>query len=244
MLRHAQTCNVAGLALAGSPASPTAGMSRKLKRGFDLGIAASALAALLPVFVLVALVVRASSRGPILFRQVRVGRHGRQFTLLKFRSMHAQSDPGIHREFAADWIHGRTGPNRPQPRSVGAAAAKSAAPPVHKLTDDPRITAVGRLLRRTSLDELPQLWNVLRGEMSIVGPRPALPYEVERYSEWHKRRLEALPGMTGLWQVSGRNLLSFEEMVRLDIQYIDTRSLWQDIRILLRTVPAVFRQAY
>jgi lipopolysaccharide/colanic/teichoic acid biosynthesis glycosyltransferase len=113
------------------------------------------------------------------------------------------------------------------------------------MTGDPRVTLVGRFLRRTSLDELPQLWNVVRGEMSLVGPRPPLPYEVERYTEWHKRRLDVLPGITGLWQVSGRNALSFEEMVRLDIEYIETWSLEQDVKILLKTVPALlFGKAY
>ena len=120
-----------------------------------------------------------------------------------------------------------------------------AAAPVHKSTRDPRVTFVGQVLRRTSLDELPQLWNVFRGDMSIVGPRPPIPYEVERYTEWHKRRLEVLPGITGLWQVSGRNALSFDEMVKLDLQYIEDWSLEEDVRIVLRTLPAVlFGKAY
>ena len=171
---------------------------------------------------------------------------GRPFVFLKFRSMRTGNDAAIHRQFTGDWIYGRTGNGRkrPAPRSVGAAAAgegggQEVEPGVHKIVGDPRVTFVGSLLRRTSLDELPQLWNVMRGDMSLVGPRPAIPYEVERYTEWHKRRLETLPGITGLWQVSGRNALSFEEMVRLDIRYIETWSLEQDMKILLKTLPAL-----
>ena len=129
---------------------------------------------------------------------------------------------------------------------MGAALAESpGGAAVHKITRDPRVTLVGRVLRRTSLDELPQLWNVLRGDMSIVGPRPPIPYEVERYTEWHKRRLEVLPGITGLWQVSGRNALSFDEMVRLDIEYIEGWTLEEDVRIVFKTLPAlIFGKAY
>jgi len=160
--------------------------------------------------------------------------------------MRVLSGADIHKRYTADWIYGRTG-GAPARRSVGAAAAEPALDGngVHKITHDPRVTWVGSLLRRTSLDELPQLWNVFRGDMSIVGPRPPIPYEVERYTEWHKRRLEVLPGITGLWQVSGRNALSFDEMVRLDLAYVETWTLEQDVRIVLKTVPAVlFGKAY
>jgi lipopolysaccharide/colanic/teichoic acid biosynthesis glycosyltransferase len=209
------------------------------------------------VFIVAATAIKLTSRGPVFFRQTRVGLRGRPFVFLKFRSMRVGSDATIHKDYSNDWIYGRTGnvPEQPAPRSLGAAAAREPAPEeiappavaagVHKIVQDPRVTFVGGLLRRTSLDELPQLWNVLRGDMSLVGPRPAIPYEVERYTEWHKRRLETLPGITGLWQVSGRNALSFEEMVRLDIQYIETWSLEQDMKILLKTLPALlFGRAY
>jgi exopolysaccharide biosynthesis polyprenyl glycosylphosphotransferase len=245
MLDRVQTDQVAGLPLVGLRGPGILGFGWALKRTFDLAAASLGLLVLLPLLASIALAVRLSSRGPVLYRQRRIGLRGRPFTLLKFRSMRVGSDPGVHRRFADDWVYGRSGQGQAMPRSVGAAAADSLTPPaVHKLTRDPRVTPIGRVLRRSSLDELPQLWNVLRGEMSIVGPRPAVPYEVERYSEWHKQRLGVLPGITGLWQVSGRNLLSFEEMVRLDIQYIENWSLELDARILLRTLPALFRKAY
>ncbi len=155
-------------------------------------------------------------------KQTRVGLRGAPFTFLKFRSIRSGSGADIHQSYTADWIYGKSG-GAPAGRSVGAAVAEPVTKVVHKITRDPRVTWVGRLLRRTSLDELPQLWNVFRGDMSIVGPRPPIPYEVERYTEWHKRRLEVLPGITGLWQVSGRNALSFDEMVRLDLAYVDER---------------------
>jgi len=240
--------NVGGLPLAEIRGSNVVGFNWMLKRVFDFGIAGAALVTLSPLFLLIALAIKLSSRGPVLYRQTRIGLRGNPFTFFKFRSMRADSNAAIHQEFAADWIYGRTGERaRPVPRSLGAAASSSPESEeiVHKLTHDPRITAVGRVLRRTSLDELPQLWNVIRGEMSLVGPRPALPYEVERYTEWHKRRLEVLPGITGLWQVSGRNALSFEDMVRLDVQYIENWTLEGDLKVLFKTVPTVlFGKAY
>ena len=246
---------VGDLPLAGLRGPAIVGFNWALKRAFDLGLASLLLLVSSPIFLLAAIAIKATSRGPVFFRQSRVGARGRPFTFLKFRSMRAGSDAGIHKDFTSEWIYGRTGgaAGGRAPRSVGAAAAhettpaapEHAAPGVHKIVRDPRVTFVGGLLRRTSLDELPQLWNVIRGDMSLVGPRPAIPYEVERYTEWHKRRLETLPGITGLWQVSGRNALSFEEMVRLDIQYIETWSLEQDMKILLKTVPALlFGRAY
>src|SRR6266581_2232620 len=255
---------VGDLPLAGLRGPAIVGFNWALKRAFDLGLASLLLLPASPIFLLAAAAIKLTSRGPVLFRQSRVGLKGRPFVFLKFRSMRVGSDAGIHKDYTSDWIYGRTGGGeRAVPRSVGAAALEPtpqiAASPVaaagrssaavaagvHKIVHDPRVTFVGDLLRRTSLDELPQLWNVLRGDMSLVGPRPAIPYEVERYTEWHKRRLETLPGITGLWQVSGRNALSFGEMVRLDIQYIETWSLEQDMKILLKTLPAlVFGRAY
>jgi len=235
---------VGGLPLIGLRGSAIVGFNWLIKRTFDVGVAAAALLLAAPLFALIAAATKLSSRGPVLFRQTRVGLRGETFTFLKFRSMRVSNDTGMHEDFTRQWIYGRTGGGEVGPRSVGAAAAAPAAG-VHKIVRDPRVTRLGRLLRRTSLDELPQLWNVLRGEMSIVGPRPALPYEVARYTEWHKRRLEVLPGITGLWQVSGRNALSFEEMIRLDIEYVETWSLDLDIRIALRTIPVLlFGRAY
>ena len=218
---------VGGLPLIGLRGSRIVGINWAMKRAFDLAFAATAMVLLSPLFLAIALGVKLSSRGPVFYRQTRVGLRGRPFTFLKFRSMRVASSADVHRRFTADWIYGRTGGG-----NGAVPEAPDAATKVHKIVRDPRITPLGRLLRKTSLDELPQFWNVLRGEMSIVGPRPPIPYEVERYSEWHKRRLEVLPGITGLWQVSGRNALSFEEMVRLDIQYIERWSLEEDVKIV------------
>ncbi len=237
------------------------GYNWALKRAFDLSVALLAILVTMPLWALLAVAIKLTSRGPVLFRQRRLGLKGNPFMLLKFRSMRMGAEARLHQDYAANWIYGKTGRgDKPAPRSLGAAAEDSPGAgkgtpkaskngvgngAVHKMTDDPRVTLVGRLLRRTSLDELPQLWNVVRGEMSLVGPRPPLAYEVERYTEWHKRRLDVLPGITGLWQVSGRNALSFEDMVRLDIEYIETWSLEQDVKILLKTIPAVlFGKAY
>lgn len=192
-----------------------------VKRGLDVSISSVALLLLSPLLAVLALAVKCSSRGPALFRQRRLGQYGRPFTFLKFRSMYADSQTAVHEQYVARFIAGG-----PVENSHG----------VCKITDDPRVTAVGRVLRRTSLDELPQLWNVLRGEMSLVGPRPPLDYEFERYACWQRRRvLEAKPGITGLWQVQGRSRTSFDEMVRLDLRYARRRSLWLDLKILSQT---------
>lgn len=241
MLDRVHVDRIGDLPLIGLRGSQLVGINWWIKRAFDLAFASTVMVVFAPLFLAIAAAIKLTSRGPVLYKQVRIGYRGRPFTFLKFRSMKTGSDAGIHRDFTADWIYGRTGGEVP-PRSVGAGAAQTSPPEsdgVHKITRDPRVTAVGRLLRKTSLDELPQFWNVLRGEMSVVGPRPPIPYEVERYTEWHKRRLETLPGITGLWQVSGRNALSFDEMVRLDIRYIENWSLEEDIRIILKTVPAL-----
>lgn len=199
-----------------------------IKRSFDILVSSVLLLVLSPVLLAAALAVRLASPGPVVFRQKRVGIGGRLFVLLKFRTMYVGSNQETHEEYARRWIVGQT-----------AVAEASPQPKVHKLQRDPRITPVGRILRASSIDELPQLWNVLRGDMSLVGPRPPIPYEVLNYSEWHRRRLAMPPGVTGLWQVSGRNQLSFDEMVRLDLDYIEGWSLGLDINILLQTVPAV-----
>lgn len=202
-----------------------------IKRMIDIGASLALLAIASPVMGLIALAVKATSRGPVLFRQQRLGRYGRPFTFLKFRSMWVNNDPAIHREYVRQFISGTAGQHAP---SAGE-------PKIYKLTRDPRVTRVGRFLRKTSLDELPQLWNVLAGQMSLVGPRPPLPYEFASYSAWHRRRLfEARPGVTGLWQVSGRSRTKFDEMVRLDLRYAKSWSLALDLRILLRTPRAVF----
>ncbi|MBU0702636.1 MAG: undecaprenyl-phosphate glucose phosphotransferase [Chloroflexi bacterium] len=188
-----------------------------IKRGVDVVGAVTMLMLGAPLLGLIALAIRLGSPGPIVFRQTRVGAGGKRFEMFKFRSMREGAEAELEHLLDLNEADGQ----------------------VFKIRDDPRLTRVGRFLRRTSLDELPQLWNVLRGEMSLVGPRPPVPAEVSRYKRWHKRRLDVRPGMTGLWQVSGRSLLSFDETVLLDIYYIENWSLWLDFKILLRTIPTV-----
>src|SRR5579885_1426244 len=184
-----------------------------------------------PVFLLIAALVKLSSKGPVFFRQQRIGQHGMPFTFLKFRTMYVNNDNNVHKEYVKKLIAGK---------AHAHAGSNGGETVVYKITRDPRITRIGSFLRRTSLDELPQLINVLLGEMSLVGPRPPIKYEVEAYDIWHRGRLmEAKPGITGLWQVSGRSRVKFDEMVRLDIRYARTWSLWLDLKILLRTPRAV-----
>ena len=204
--------------------------ARVIKRASDISIATLALVLLAPVWIVVALLIKLDSRGPVFYKQERVGMDGRIFLFLKFRTMHINSDDREHREYQRRYIAGQPDTN------LGDSAR-----PVYKLHTDPRVTRVGRILRRASLDELPQLLNVLRGDMSAVGPRPPIPYEVEAYALWHRKRLDMKPGMTGLWQVSGRNRLSFDEMVTLDLFYIENWSLWLDLKIMLRTLPVLLR---
>jgi lipopolysaccharide/colanic/teichoic acid biosynthesis glycosyltransferase len=200
-----------------------------LKRGFDIVGSSTLLTVLAPVLVLIAVTVKLKSSGPVFFKQERVGQQMKPFRMLKFRTMHANVDHKLHREYVTQFIQS------------GAAASAGGTPGVFKITNDPRVTPIGNFLRKTSLDELPQLLNVLRGEMSLVGPRPPLPYEVEQYKAWHCRRvLDAKPGITGLWQVTGRSRTTFDEMVRLDLRYARTCSIWTDIKILLATPGAVF----
>ncbi len=207
------------------------GLQGRLKRLADLVLASVLLVLTSPVFLAVAILIKRSGPGPVFFIQERLGRDGKPFPFFKFRTMHHRSDDAIHRQFAAMFINGdRKGCS--QDRRCGK---------VYKLSDDPRVTPIGSLLRRTSLDELPQLLNVLRGEMSLVGPRPPIAYEIEHYQPWHLERLKVTPGLTGLWQVSGRSTVPFEEMVRLDLQYINHWSLWLDLQIMARTLPVVVK---
>jgi lipopolysaccharide/colanic/teichoic acid biosynthesis glycosyltransferase len=201
-----------------------------LKRPLDLVGSIVALLLLSPLIVATALAVKLSSPGPIIFRQTRLGKAGVPFTFYKFRSMVVNGDDRIHRNYVANLIKGKNEEVNQQ----------DAATPLYKIKIDPRVTRVGRFIRKTSLDELPQLFNVLRGDMSLVGPRPPLRYETENYESWHLRRvLDIQPGITGLWQVEGRSKVTFDEMVRLDLQYIRGCSLTLDLEILFKTVKVV-----
>ena len=203
---------------------------RFMKRAMDLLGSLLALLLLSPLFLIIALAVKVTSPGPVFFRQRRLGQYGKPFVFLKFRSMYVNNDAAVHREYVTQLIAGKAG-KRPLSGSNDG---------VYKLTNDARISRVGAFLRRTSLDELPQFINVLKGEMSLVGPRPPIPYEVEAYDIWHRRRLlEAKSGLTGLWQVCGRSRVKFDDMVRLDLQYARTWSPWMDLKILARTPGAV-----
>lgn len=205
-----------------------------IKRVMDIAGSSLALIFCAPVFVAITIAIKVSSKGPVLFRQQRVGQHGQCFTFLKFRSMYCNNDASAHKEYVKKLIAGQA--TREPSNGNGDG--------VYKLTSDKRITRVGKFLRRTSLDELPQFVNVLKGDMSLVGPRPAIPYEVAAYQTWHRRRvLEVKPGITGLWQVNGRNRIKFDEMVRLDLQYAKSWSPWLDFKILFRTPRAVLRGA-
>jgi exopolysaccharide biosynthesis polyprenyl glycosylphosphotransferase len=210
---------------------PLSDAERFLKRASDLLISVAAVVVSAPLMAVVALAVRLESKGPVFFRQERVGMDGRVFLCFKFRSMRADADEEAHREAYLRNIEGRHDAN----------AGDDETPLFGKVKDDPRVTRVGRFIRRTSLDELPQLFNVILGDMSIVGPRPPIPYEVEEYEARHRKRLDMKPGITGLWQVSGRSRLSFEEMVRIDVYYIENWSLLLDLKIILLTLPAVIR---
>jgi lipopolysaccharide/colanic/teichoic acid biosynthesis glycosyltransferase len=213
------------------PKTPAALMNDVAKRALDIMGSLSLLTLLAPLFVAIAALIKLTSRGPVFFRQVRIGENARPFTMLKFRSMRVHASAAIHQEYVTSFIKG--GP-------LPGSSVVGSGNPVFKLTNDPRITPIGNFLRKTSLDELPQLWNVLCGTMSLVGPRPPLQYEVDQYKPWHCRRvLEAKPGITGLWQVEGRSRTTFDEMVRLDLRYARSCSLWTDLKILLATPAAV-----
>ena len=207
-------------------AAPSLGQEA-LKRGTDVVLSLALIIVLAPLFLILWLLVRWTSAGPALFRQERLGRDQRRFTLLKFRTMYADNDDRIHRDYVTSLL------------SNGQAAANGSG--LFKLDTDPRVTRLGGLLRRSSLDELPQLVNVLRGDMSLVGPRPVLPWEAKLFDEPHQRRFAVKPGMTGLWQVSGRHRLSMRSALELDVEYVLRRSFVLDLAILARTLPAVLR---
>ncbi len=212
-----------------APSGLTAGTAhrrRTVARVLDLLVTGVALVLLAPLMAAIAVLVRCTSRGPALFRQVRLGQHGRPFVMLKFRTMYVDVDDRLHREYVGKLL---TEPAAVVPGPDG----------LYKLVDDPRITPVGRWLRTTSLDELPQLINVLRGEMSLVGPRPVLPWEAALFSPRHTTRFQVPPGVTGLWQTSGRNRLTMTQALDLDVEYVARQSLLLDLRILLRTVPVI-----
>jgi lipopolysaccharide/colanic/teichoic acid biosynthesis glycosyltransferase len=203
-----------------------------IKRLMDIVASSLALILCTPLFLVVGLAIKLSSKGPVLFKQKRVGQYGRRFTFLKFRSMYIDNDASAHKEYVTKLIAGQ----------AERIASGGNTEGVYKLRNDRRVTYVGKILRRTSLDELPQFLNVLVGDMSLVGPRPAIPYEVAAYETWHRRRvLEVKPGITGSWQVTGRSRVKFDEMVRLDLQYAKSWSPWMDINILIRTPRAVIR---
>jgi lipopolysaccharide/colanic/teichoic acid biosynthesis glycosyltransferase len=205
---------------------------RVTKRTIDVLGSITMLILCAPVFAAIAVAIKLTSKGPIFFRQLRVGRYGKTFTFLKFRSMYANNDSRVHREFVTQLIA----------KGQAQECRNGEASGVFKITNDKRITSVGKLLRRTSLDELPQFLNVLAGDMSLVGPRPPIPYELAAYQTWHRRRLLGVkPGITGLWQVLGRSSVQFDDMVRLDLRYASTWTPWLDIKILLRTPIAVIK---
>jgi exopolysaccharide biosynthesis polyprenyl glycosylphosphotransferase len=210
---------------------PLSDAERFVKRASDIVISTLALIVLSPFWFVLSVLIKLDSRGKILFRQERVGMDGRKFLCYKFRTMRSDAGEDLHREAYRKNIEG----------AAEANAGDDAKPIFGKVKDDPRVTRIGKFLRRSSLDELPQLLNVLLGDMSVVGPRPPIPYEVEEYDIWHRKRLDMKPGITGLWQVSGRNRLTFEEMVKTDLFYIENWSLWLDLKIILLTLPAVLR---
>lgn len=201
------------------------------KRCLDLIGAGIGIVLVMPACVFFSLFIKLVSPGPVLFNQARIGRGGRPFTCYKFRTMHPNVDTKDHEQYLGRLINGDSGCS---PSEV----------PMTKIENASKIIPFGSLLRASGLDELPQLFNVIKGEMSLVGPRPAIPYEVREYQLWHKQRLDVLPGITGLWQVSGKNKLSFKEMIRLDLQYAQRQSLWLDIIILVKTPQVVLLQAY
>ncbi len=209
--------DINGIPLIGVRDVSIRGWNYAVKRGIDIVFSLIGLIVTAPLFLLIALAIKLDSPGPVFLKQVRVGRGGKPFVCYKFRSMREGADNEVQQ----------------------LTELNEASGPIFKIKNDPRRTRIGRFLRRTSLDELPQAFNVLRGEMSLVGPRPPLPREAAQYEEWHKKRLEVAPGMSGLWQVSGRSLLTFDEMVMLDLFYIENWSLALDLKILLRTVPSV-----
>ncbi len=202
---------------------------RFIKRSVDVFVSIFVLVAGFPFFLAIAIFIKLTSRGPVFFKQERIGENGKPFILLKLRTMKTDADDSHHKEFCKQFIEGKLDSEKEEDEQV------------YKIVDDPRITGIGRFLRKTSLDELPQFINILRGEMTLVGPRPPLRYEYEYYDNWHKLRLKVRPGLTGLWQVSGRSSVSFQEMVMLDLYYIENWSMMMDIKIVLKTVPVMLK---
>lgn len=201
-----------------------------LKRGLDILGSLVGLILFSPIMLAIAIAIKMTSPGPVIFKQPRFGKKGARFEFYKFRSMYWNTDDRIHREYVTNLIKG----------DLEKVNQRDKGTPLFKMVSDPRVTSVGKIIRKTSMDELPQFFNVLMGEMSLVGPRPPLSYEIQKYEAWHLRRiLEVKPGITGLWQVEGRSTTSFDDMVRLDLRYAQNWSLWLDIKILLRTVKAV-----
>ncbi len=202
-----------------------------LKRAGDVLVSLTLLLILSPILLLIAGLIKLTSKGPVLFSQERLGQFGQPFQFLKFRSMYTNSDSSVHEQYIEDYIkNGKSSSSDPDGK------------PVFKLVKDARVTPVGRILRKTSLDEFPQFLNVLRGDMSLVGPRPPIPYELRQYDIWHRRRiLEVRPGITGFWQVHGRSRTTFDEMVRMDLHYARHWSFWLDVKLLFQTPLAVIK---
>jgi lipopolysaccharide/colanic/teichoic acid biosynthesis glycosyltransferase len=205
----------------------------QLKRVEDILGSSLLIILFLPLLVTIAVLIKLTSKGPVFFTQKRIGLQGKPFRFIKFRSMKADNDPAIHMEYVKKLISGNQ-------ESAGTGNAT-----VYKIKNDPRVTSIGKILRKTSLDEIPQFFNVLLGHMSLVGPRPPIPYEMENYNIWHLRRvLEIKPGITGYWQVFGRSTTTFDTMVRMDLQYIMRWTLWWDFILMIRTPFAVLKGAY
>jgi lipopolysaccharide/colanic/teichoic acid biosynthesis glycosyltransferase len=236
--------------------APSPAVYLAAKRVLDITLSAIVLALASPLLLLVAVLIRLTSPGPIIYRQHRVGKGGRIFTMYKFRSMRPGADHDLHRQAYARFVRGHAGSGKVDSVSLAELAPSvgllpNGAPATGRgvwararaafTPEDPRVTWIGHLIRRASIDEVPQLINVLRGEMSLVGPRPPIPYEVRLYTPRHLRRLEVTPGVTGMWQVCGRGVVPFDQMVDMDIIYIAYRSFWLDLRLLARTLPAVLR---
>jgi lipopolysaccharide/colanic/teichoic acid biosynthesis glycosyltransferase len=200
-----------------------------LKRVLDVVFSLFVIVFGFPFYMMITALIKLTSEGAVFYTQNRIGKDEEPFRMYKFRTMTVGNNDGAHRDFAKDFINGDN----------SGHVDKSTGQRTFKMTSDPRITSIGRFLRRTSLDELPQFLNVLKGEMTLVGPRPPLAYELPHYQEWHKRRLAVKPGLTGLWQVSGRSTVPFDEMVKLDINYIENQSFLLDIKIILRTIPVM-----
>jgi len=203
----------------------------RAKRLLDLVLTLLLLIPICIVIVIFAVLIRLDSSGPIFYRQKRVGLRGAEFSIFKFRSMYVNSDDSVHRDAVVKYMNG-------QEMNGGTAAAIKFQ---FKLSDDPRVTRVGRFIRKASIDELPQFFNILRGEMTLVGPRPPLPYEVEYYTPFHWLRLSGKPGLTGIWQVHGRSRVDFQSMVEMDIEYLQHQSFWEDLKLIALTVPVMIQ---